>query len=219
MKRKVISDLTKEALYILTKYYKKREEPESWKIGEKGEVILVPGFNDDHLFLTPIGNALNKKGFRVHIMKNFDTTKKSIEDLSRELANYIEQNDLQKIRLVAHSKGGIVSRYLLENYPEIGDRVEKVFTIATPHHGTIYASTKFLNLEQISPKSKIIKDLNASDKNLHKIYNLYPALDNSIVPNKNLILEGARVNQQFDIIGHTRILKDEHLTQYVVENC
>jgi len=56
-----------------------------------------------------------------------------------QLANFIDQvlacTCAQKVNLVAHSQGGIDSRYVVSSLG-YGDRVASVTTIATPHYGT-----------------------------------------------------------------------------------
>jgi hypothetical protein len=47
--------------------------------------------------------------------------------------------------------------------------------------------------------------LNLNIKYNHKVFALYPTLDNHVLPNKNLLLPGAH-NIQIDVVGHTRIL-------------
>ncbi len=202
----IFFELTKEYLYLLKRYFVSHIPPAKWLEGERGNVILVPGFMDDHVFLMPIADALNSAGYKIHILKDFDTTFQSIEDLAKELDDYVKNNNLENIILVAHSKGGLVSRYVMEHYPNENEKIIKVFTISTPHKGTIFGKAKKLHLYQMMPNSEMIRELNAQKNNLHKIVNIYPRVDNSIVPNKNLILDGAE-NHQIDIVGHTRILK------------
>lgn len=213
----VVSGLAREFVYIWSKYFLSKSIPENWNRGEKGNVILVPGFMDDHVFLMMIGDALNKEGFRIHTLKNFDTTRKSVKFLAEILVDYIRQNKLENIILVAHSKGGIVSRYAIDNFEDINERVKLVFTISTPHKGTLYAKTNLLNLDELSPKSKILNNLSLNRKNCQKIVNIYPKLDNTIVPNCNLILDGAEENISIDVIGHTSVLKNEKTIKIIVD--
>lgn len=211
-----ILNLHKEYLYLLKKFFVSHFPPQKWSVGNKGNVILVPGFMDDHVFLTAIANALNAIGYKIHILKDFDTTFQSIQDLAQELVSFIQANNLDNIVLVAHSKGGIISRYVLEYYPEINLMIKKIFTISTPHQGTVFGKLNKFHLDQLAPGSKIINDLNVQKDNLHKIVNIYPRVDNSIVPNKNLILAGAE-NHQVDIVGHTRILNSVECINIILE--
>jgi triacylglycerol lipase len=46
----------------------------------------------------------------------------------------IEETNSEKVNIIAHSKGGIDSRYLIWKY-NYGDKVASLTTISTPHHG------------------------------------------------------------------------------------
>lgn len=215
----IAKGLVREFIYIWSKYFLSKSIPSDWQNGEKGNVILVPGFMDDHVFLMPIGNALNKIGFKIHTLNKFDTTRLSIIDLSKILVDYIEKGNLDHVILIAHSKGGIVSRYVIDNYPKVNEKIKKVFTISTPHKGTIFAKTNLLYLDELSPKSKILHDLSNEKKNLNKIINIYPKFDNTIVPNCNLILDRAGENIEINVVGHTSILKDKRTIEIIVNHC
>jgi hypothetical protein len=56
------------------------------------------------------------------------------------------------------------------------------------------------------PSSKEIKNILNSNINYPNIYNIYPTIDNHVLPNKNLILNGAK-NIKVNVVGHTRILE------------
>ena len=46
----------------------------------------------------------------------------------------LEETNSEKVNIIAHSKGGIDSRYFIWKY-DYGDKVASLTTIATPHHG------------------------------------------------------------------------------------
>lgn len=217
----LLIDLVEQYSYSITKYFISHKIPTYWANGDKGDVILVPGFADDHIFLMKIGEELNKNGYKIHSatqsIKGFNTTTLSVQELATKLAGYIAQNNMTNIILVGHSKGGIVAKYLLENFGQISDKIKNVFTIASPHQGTIFAYVGIFHLHQLTPGSNLIKTLKTQTANTHKITNIYPKFDNTIVPNKNLILDGA-INQQIKIVGHTRILYSNECTKIIIEN-
>jgi triacylglycerol lipase len=63
----------------------------------------------------------------------------SYESNALTLKNTIEailkKNGKEKVNIIAHSKGGIDSRYLIWNY-NFGDKVASLSTICTPHSGS-----------------------------------------------------------------------------------
>jgi len=56
------------------------------------------------------------------------TLKGTIEKILSETKN-------EKVNIIAHSKGGIDSRYLIWKY-DFGDKIASLTTICTPHHGS-----------------------------------------------------------------------------------
>jgi triacylglycerol lipase len=56
------------------------------------------------------------------------------EILKDTIDKILEDTDCEKVNIIAHSKGGIDSRYLIWKY-NYGDKVASLTTISTPHHG------------------------------------------------------------------------------------
>ena len=63
----------------------------------------------------------------------------SIEDSARELAlrikKIVDETDCGKLNIIAHSKGGLDSRYAISSLKS-GGKVASLTTISTPHHGS-----------------------------------------------------------------------------------
>jgi triacylglycerol lipase len=56
------------------------------------------------------------------------------EILKTTIDKILEETNSEKVNIIAHSKGGIDSRYLIWKY-NYGDKVASLTTISTPHHG------------------------------------------------------------------------------------
>jgi triacylglycerol lipase len=61
------------------------------------------------------------------------------EILKTTIDNILEETNSEKVNIIAHSKGGIDSRYLIWKY-DYGDKVASLTTISTPHHGAEIAN-------------------------------------------------------------------------------
>jgi len=55
--------------------------------------------------------------------------------LKKTIINILSQTKAKKVNIIAHSKGGIDSRYLVWKHG-IGDKIASLTTICTPHHGS-----------------------------------------------------------------------------------
>ncbi|MDR0315764.1 MAG: hypothetical protein LBH97_02565, partial [Treponema sp.] len=62
--------------------------------------------------------------------------------LKTTIDKILEETNSEKINIIAHSKGGLDSRYLIWKY-NYGDRVASLTTISTPHHGAEIADLIF----------------------------------------------------------------------------
>jgi triacylglycerol lipase len=56
------------------------------------------------------------------------------EILKTTIDKILDETNSEKVNIIAHSKGGIDSRYLIWKY-DYGDKVASLTTISTPHHG------------------------------------------------------------------------------------
>ncbi|WP_461256971.1 esterase/lipase family protein, partial [Treponema sp. R80B11-R83G3] len=56
------------------------------------------------------------------------------EILKTTIDKVLDETNSEKVNILAHSKGGLDSRYLIRKY-NYGDKVASLTTISTPHHG------------------------------------------------------------------------------------
>lgn len=186
--------------------------PKNWSVGAKGDVILIPGFGATWNFLLTVGNLANSCGYKVHRVKKIDINHYSIVHNLSSLKSCIEKNNLSRVILVGHSKGGIIGCLAL-NDKELSKSVAKVITVAAPFGGTQKAEKfqRFFHLSELRPNSRFLKSLrNLGPKKLEKIFNFYPVVDNVVIPHHRLILKGAH-NFEVPVSGHTRILETSEL--------
>ncbi len=202
----LVVDMLKE--YLLIGYLKLLPSflsklPKSWEDGEKGTVIIIPGLHETNFFLYNIGCFLNQHGYKIITIPKFHSTEPIVQIYSK-LDSLIESLSANNLILLSHSKGGIVAKYFLDNSKH-SHKIKYSVSLATPYQGTMFAKLPFHNIYELDPTSTVIKELNANTDHVSKVINIYPKFDNHVIPNKNLILHGAK-NIQVDINGHTRIL-------------
>ena len=189
----------------------KRNPPKNWSRGDKQDVILIHGFRENWIFLEKIGNFLCNKGCKIHVPKRLKINTASIVTNANILEGFISENNLENITLISHSKGGLIAKYFL-GHSKASSKVDKVISIATPYGGT-YFSFLIGNIE-LSPISKTIKYINKNRSSCKKIINIYPSFDNHVIPNRNLLLEGAK-NIKIEVVGHTKILTHKNTIKLI----
>jgi triacylglycerol esterase/lipase EstA (alpha/beta hydrolase family) len=175
--------------------------PKNYKKGEKGDILLIVGFNGVWTSLKTIADEFNKQGYRIHFPQF--NTHASLQKITEDINQYIESKKIKEFSIISHSKGGIVSRLLLD---ELNTKINKVFNIATPNEGTIFGYIPLFNLHELKPNSRLIKTLKALK--VKKIVNIYSRFDNHVIPNSSLRLEGS-TNIKVNVVGHTRILESK----------
>lgn len=125
-------------------------------------VVLVHGIAfRDSSYWGRIPGFLRSQGVDVHFghtdaWGNFETNavllKKSIE-------NILETTGKEKVNIIAHSKGGLDSRYLIWKH-NFGGRIASLTTISTPHHGAEVADLVYgLKTIHKAPVANILKNI------------------------------------------------------------
>jgi triacylglycerol lipase len=83
---------------------------------------------------------LRNEGIETHHASVSFATDVSVrgKELAENIWNILEEENHEKVHIIAHSMGGLDARYMLVN-EDIADRVASLTTIGTPHLGTSYA--------------------------------------------------------------------------------
>lgn len=146
--------------------------PASAKNSASTKVVLVHGiFQSGHSFI-PMKKQLEKQGYECIIPKLKPADARSgLETLAAQLQREIEQQwgKNAEFHIVAHSMGGLVSRYYLQ---ELGghEHCRTLVTLATPHNGT---KTAYFypgkGACQMRPQSSFLQQLDASADRLKNV--------------------------------------------------
>lgn len=184
-----------------------RTPPQQWNIGPKGNVIILPGFTETWTFLQTCADYLNKLGYRIYVVDTLGRNTSPIKADVEKVKQFIDTKKLDNIIFLTHSKGGIIAKFVIDDL-RYASRVKQSISIACPYGGTIWGYLRIFLLAELMPESTIPKQIMNSPERNSKIINFYPKLDNHVIPNKNLILPGAK-NICINVIGHTRILEAE----------
>lgn len=112
---------------------------------ERPPVVLVYGMGCSAATWDTWRRSLTEDGFRVHVLDLPRNNMGSARDAARALATDIEairaeRGGCEQVQLVGFSFGGIVSRAYMQLL-DGRDHVERLVTVATPHHGSNLAPT------------------------------------------------------------------------------
>ncbi len=190
-----------------------KSPPEEWlQVDSKYNVLIVPGFGANWEAFYNIAKELHEMEFRIHIVKEVNPYE-SINVSGDKILNYINNNKLDNLIIISHSKGALISKYILDNSREITNDVLLVITIGAPFQGAKaakYFVGNPLNLKEISPDSNYVKNLRTD--NNENIVNLIPKRNFRTIGRSKL--EGAK-NIIIDCYGHSNFLHKKEVIEKI----
>ncbi len=88
-----------------------------------------------------IEKNIEAAGYEVHSadIDGFGTIETNAQQLRDYILNICEQTGKEKVNIIAHSKGGLDSKYMITKLG-MEDKVASLTTLCTPHKGSIIAS-------------------------------------------------------------------------------
>lgn len=184
--------------------------------GDKAPIILIPGVFTTWRFLKQIGDALSLRGHPIYVVENLKYHRHPIPESAHIVRRLIEEKDLRNVIVVAHSKGGLVGKFILA-FLNHDQRVDKVIAIATPFGGSRAARVlPVRSIRELLPESPVIHELRGHTEVDGKIISIYGMFDNHVWPMESCRLEGAR-NIQLHEHGHHAILASKKLREAILE--
>lgn len=181
-----------------------KNPPKQWSSGDKGTIILLPGLYETWIFLAHIADKLSKNGYKITVLKSLNYNLNKPSYYSKIIESYLQNITSDKIFLLSHSKGGLVAKYFLDN-SKYSKRITKVFSIATPYHGTSLGLFSIFIPDYLKLNSPTLNLLNKNCHNNNRIVSIFTKHDNHVQPYTSAILENAN-NFEIKTVGHTRIL-------------
>ena len=179
----------------------------------KDPVLIIPGVYESWQFMKPVAGILYAQGYSVHVVESLGYNTGSVEEMAERVQEYVRKNQIEHYSIVAHSKGGLIAKYLLG---VDGQAITNVIAINTPFSGSVYARLfPFKSLRLFLPTSALIMLLAQDIESNKKIISIYSRFDPHI-PGSSF-LDGAE-NVLLDTGGHFRILQDVRLQGIILRS-
>lgn len=155
-------------------------------------VLLLHGYLCNEGFWHPLTHRLRKAGigrlYTLSLNPVFGDIDAFVSQLHATLIDIHRQNDGQKIQVVTHSMGGLVTRRYIQCHGPEPIPIERLITLGCPHQGTEWARWGLgRNARQTEPGSDWLKDLNEAP-HVIDTFSLYSSHDNVITPPSNALL-------------------------------
>jgi triacylglycerol lipase len=150
-------------------------------------VLLVHGLVDNRSVFSVMHRSLRRRGFTHVCTWNYSPLLTDIArgaaDLGAHIESICERTGHDRVHVVGHSLGGLISRYYVQR--QGGDRrVESLVTLGTPHHGSVWAHVVPTALiRQLRPGSPVMQELAEPAPDCRTpITAIYSDLDQMVVP-------------------------------------
>lgn len=182
-------------------------------------VVFIHGFVCNRGFWTPWLEALRARGHRFAAV-NLEPVFGSIDDyvpIVEEAVRRVAQATGLPPVLVCHSMGGLAARAWLQAM-SADDRVHRVITIGSPHHGTWLARFSHLhNGRQMQRRGPWLRALDAAEQSVpgrrSKFTCWYSNCDNIVFPASTATLPGAdnrlvRGAAHVDLGFHPQVMRE-----------
>ncbi|WP_347232083.1 alpha/beta fold hydrolase [Janthinobacterium sp. 17J80-10] len=191
-------------------------------------VLLIHGYGCNSGYWHSMSRKLRDAGITHHavslepIFGDIDSFVPSVHEAVERLR---QESGSQKVILLAHSMGGLVARAYLNVHGD--DRIARVITLGTPHHGTGLADfgmgdnseqMRWIASDRGGTPSAWLQELAARED--HRRYALFVSIyshhDNIIAPQTSSELPGAR-NIDLHGIGHVALGLNPRVQKIVID--
>jgi pimeloyl-ACP methyl ester carboxylesterase len=191
-----------------------RTPPEHWSKGHRDPVVLLPGVYESWSFMRSVGEHLHRAGHPVYVVPELRRNIDTIPDAAAIAQRTIDQLGLQRVALVAHSKGGLIGKHMMA-FDDTEHRIRSLTAIATPFGGSRMARyMPVRTLRAFLPTDATITTLAANLALNARITSVYGQWD-AHIPDGS-VLDGA-TNVELPVIGHFRVLRDRRVLDAVAD--
>lgn len=181
----------------------------------KPPVIVIPGIYEPWQFMKPLIETVHAWKYSVHVIDTLGYNTGDIPEMADLVRRLMEERGLRDVIIIAHSKGGLIGKYLLATQSEQQPLIRHVVALNTPFAGSVYAALAPVRpVRSFSPTDTLLQELSANQAVNPRITSIYSKFDPSIPDGS--ALPGA-TNVAIDTIGHFRIVANAAAHRAVLE--
>lgn len=177
-------------------------------------ILLVHGWGANSACFLGVQLWLKLRGYKNVYAVSCTPPVIRAEKLAKQLATHIDNalaaTGAEKVHIVAHSMGGLLTRYTIKHLG-MDAKIDKVITLGSPHQGSKLAS--FVpgggNTPQMRYRSAFLTELaegGLTPGDDVRYYSIYSEFDNFVLPNHSSVLDGGAQNIHVPYHGHCALL-------------
>lgn len=179
-----------------------RSRAADYRSGDRIPVLVLPGVYEHWRFMRPLIELVHRRGHPVHLLDALGLNLLPVDETARVVKDYIDDAGLERMVLLAHSKGGLIGKSLMSRPEE--RRIERMVAICAPFSGSRYANrVRMRSLRIFSASDPMLSALMADASAHARITSIAGIFDPHIPEGSELV--GAR-NVRIGTGGHFRIL-------------
>ncbi len=207
-------------IYGTTRYFHKGGPPQhylDYVLTDKCPVIILSGLFGPWQDLKHLADEISLRGHPTYVIPKLGFNLQDIPTSAKTVRELIDENNINNCVIVAHSKGGLIGKYVLVHFnPD--KRVCGMVSIATPYSGLEMADRfPIKSLLEVGMKSQIIADLKSHSEVNPQIISIAPLYDHLIPQEKGSFLEGAE-NITVDVIGHHTVIYRRETRDVIIQS-
>lgn len=189
-------------------------------------VVLVPGaVGQDLLYWNVSQFFLERAGHPTYTLTfpqlSFGDHRESARYLEEKVDEVRASEEVDRVHVVAHSMGGLVTRYYAR-FLGGAEHLDHVVCLGTPHHGTYaaYAGLPFKGARMVRPGSPFLEALNQPGRETAPVHitNIVSRFDSVVLPWDHALLEGELVtNRVHRFSNHWSLLVSPTVHTWVLD--
>ncbi|WP_334122354.1 esterase/lipase family protein [Glutamicibacter sp.] len=200
------------ALYSIGHGIFRPQLPAAYTTGRREPVLIIPGVFENWTMMRRLCDRINAAGHPVHVLLGLSRNTMPVAQAAAVTAAYLRENSLDQVIVLAHSKGGLIGKYLLVKDPSVS--IKHLVAIATPFAGSPYARlVRHPVISGFREDDPLLLELGAQVTSNARITTITPAFDPYIPAGS--ALEGAQ-NHRVASSGHFRVLGDPAVSDLVL---
>ncbi|SEN70377.1 alpha/beta hydrolase [Cryobacterium sp. TMT1-3] len=190
-----------------------RPSPRGFQTGTACPVVIIPGVYETWKFLQPLITRVHDAGHPVYVVDRLSWNLASVPDAARHVADLIAAERLEDVVVLAHSKGGLIGKYVMVGL-DADSRIAGMIAVAAPFSGSAYARYMLSpSLRAFAAGNEHITGLNTNTETNRRITSIFARFDPHIP--EGSALAGA-TNIEIDTGGHFRLLADARVADAVL---
>jgi predicted alpha/beta hydrolase family esterase len=177
------------------------------------DVVLLPGVYETWQFLRPIADVLFARGHVVHAVTAMGHNSGTVEDMATRVAAYLEEKDLHDVVFVAHSKGGLIGKYVM-GHTRAARRVREMVTVNSPFSGSFFGHVIPMRaVRHFHPRHPTLSLLNESVQVNRRITSIVSRYDPLVRTHEAM---GDASTVDLDAVGHFTVMNDPRVHRAII---